>query len=110
LIIVTDFLTVYGRHTERFLSSSLIAITPSCYIFLFIGKDTFVIESGLSKRVQERERNRPQLIAKQYECILKSLNLLMTCKGPFSADHSIYVLSAKSMNCWKWSLPGEPWT
>jgi len=35
--IVTDFLTVYGRHTERFLSPSLTAIAPSCYIFLFIG-------------------------------------------------------------------------
>jgi len=43
LIIVTDFLTVYGRHTERFLSLSLIAIAPSCNIFLFIALGEFKI-------------------------------------------------------------------
>jgi len=34
--IATDFLTVYDRHTEQFLSPTL-AIAPFCYIFLLIG-------------------------------------------------------------------------
>lgn len=30
--------TVYGRHTEPFLSPTLVAYAPSCYNFFFLGE------------------------------------------------------------------------
>jgi len=55
LINVTDFLTVYGRHTERFLSPSLIAIALSSYIFLFFGSIIYFCVSKRNRLIEPED-------------------------------------------------------